>query len=303
MTRSTNAPPQRIPPPNGKVVDVKCAVLALAICLWTFGAAHAQDADAQFRDLLREDDALDAQVEQGSAARLRRLDAKYRAFLRDYPKHVRAMIAYGSFLYDQQREEEGITWWEKAIATDPHAAHAFNNLANHYAHNGHAADALRYYQKAYELEPNEPMFRFNWATTCVLFRTDTRQVYGWDNGEIFRRGLEQFRNARDLSPRDYSFSSAYAETFYMMKKPDWQEAYAAWKFCLEQPLTKEQQQGVFGHLARTSIHLARYDEAKSWIAKMTADSSQSLRRTLERKLAQVTAGPVTTSGTDADGKR
>jgi tetratricopeptide (TPR) repeat protein len=282
---------------------MKGALLALAICLWTSGVARAQDVDAQFRDLLREDDALSARVEQGSETQWHRLDAKYRAFLRDNPKHVRAMIAYGSFLYDRQHEEEAVKWWEKAIATDARAAHAYNNLANHYTHNGRAADALRIYEKAFTLDPAEPMFRFNWATACVMFRTDARQVYGWDTDEIFRRGLEQFRKARDLAPGDFQFSSAYAETFYMMKQPDWVEAYAAWKFCLDQPLAEEQRQRVFGHLARISMHLVRYDEAKSWLAKMTADGNHPLRQTLERKLAQLTAGTATPSESGAAGKQ
>ena len=280
-------------------------LVALGIGLGTVGAAGAQDADARYRELLREDDALSARAEQQESdavsARLRRLDAKYRAFLREHPRHVRAMIAYGSFLYDRHRQEEAVKWWEKAIATDPRAAQAYNNLANHFAHGGRAGDALRYYERAFELDPAEPMFRFNWATTCVLFRTDVRQVYGWDDDEIFRRGLAQFRKARELAPGDFQFSNAYAETFYMMKKPDWAEAHAAWEFCLEQPLAGEQRQRVFSHLARASMHLARYHEAKSWIEKMTADDIQPLRRTLEQRLAELTAARSSNAG--VDGKR
>jgi tetratricopeptide (TPR) repeat protein len=266
-------------------------LLVVVLCCGALRVAWAEDVDTQFRELLREDDGLSARAEQGTDARLesrlRRLDAKYRHFLSENPAHVRAMVAYGSFLYDQHREEEGVRWWERAVAADPRAAQAYNNLANHYAHNGHAADALRIYEKAFTLDPAEPMFRFNWATICVLFRNDTRQVYGWDTDEIFRRGLEQFRNARDLAPQDYAFSSGYAETFYMMKKPDWPEAYSAWKFCLDQPATDADRQRVYSHLARVCMRLGRYDEAQTWLARIDLPELGSLRNVLQRNLDQL----------------
>ncbi len=145
-----------------------------------------------------------------------RLDGDYRHFLNDHPLHTRAMVAYGGLLYDQHHEEEGIRWWEKAIAIDPSEAYAYNSLANDYGHNGHADKALRYYEKAIALVPTEPIFRFNWATTCQMFRNESKAVYGWSKEEIFQHALEQFRQARDLVPQDFGMASTYAETFYMM---------------------------------------------------------------------------------------
>jgi tetratricopeptide (TPR) repeat protein len=263
-----------------------------------------RDAERQFRFLLSRGEELQAQNEMASPADFarwtadeRRLEGDYKHFLSDHPDHSRAMVAYGSLLYDQHREDEGVHWWEKAIAIDPQNALAYNDLANDYGHNGHADKALRYYQKAIDLEPTEPIFRFNWATTCQMFRNESHAVYGWSKEEIFQHSLDQFRQARDLVPQDFEMASTYAETFYMMPKPNWQGAYDGWQFCLKQPLNNDQRQFVYANLARTCIRLGRTDEARQWTAKLTDQGQASIRRTLERRIAEsrMAVGPANTN--------
>jgi pentatricopeptide repeat protein len=251
------------------------------------------ETERQFRFLLSRGDEIQAQNETATAAdaaRLKseqhRLEGDYKRFLNDHPRHTRAMVAYGSLLYDQHLEEEGISWWEKALAIDPNEAYAYNALANHYGHNGHADKALKYYQKAIDLVPTEPIFHFNWATTCQMFRNESHTVYGWNKEEIFQHSLDQFRQARDLVPQDFEMASTYAQTFYMMPKPDWQGAYDGWLFCLKQPLEDEQRQIVYSNLARTCIRMGRNDEAKQWLAKITSGGQVNIRRLLERKMDQ-----------------
>ena len=260
-----------------------------------FGEEDPRDAERQFRFLLSRGDELRAQFdgsnpESPSAAQLRtlqrRLENDYKHFLRDHPRHARAMVAYGTLLDDQGREEEALGWWKKAIEVDPREAYAYNSIAGHYGHDGRAAEALKLYDKAIELEPTEPIFRFNWATTCVLFRTDSQTVYGWTKEEIFQRSLEQFRKARDLVPQNFEFASTYAETFYMMPKPDWPEAYAAWKHCLNQPFNDSQRELVFAHLTRVCIRLGRHDEATEWVGKLASERPGSMRPLLERLIAE-----------------
>lgn len=274
---------------------VVCFLTVFVLAGYAFGQEDPRDAERQFRFLLSRGEELQAQADNPgtdspSAAQLRtlqrRLENEYRHFLSDHPRHTRAMVAYGSLLYDQGREEEAVDWWKKAIAIDPREAYAYNSIAGHYGHDGHAADALKLYDKAIELEPTEAIFRFNWATTCVMFRNESHAVYGWTKEEIFQRSLEQFRKARDLAPQNFELASTYAETFYMMPKPDWQEAYAAWKYCLNQPFNDSQRQLVYTHLARVSMRLGRYDEAKEWTSKLTNPGPGSLRPLLERRIAE-----------------
>jgi tetratricopeptide (TPR) repeat protein len=275
----------------------------LAVVLSLAGSASspvmAGDATDEYQQLLARDDALMQDLAQTSTnrlwltrsmlnAKLKRLDADYRSFLEQHPRYAPAMVAYGGFLDDTGREKEAVVWWKKAIEADPRCAAAYNNLAVEYGEDGRPGDALRLHQQAYELDTNNPVFHYNWATTCILYRKDARDVYGWDTDEIFRHSLEQFRIARDLAPREFEYARAYAESFFMMKDPDWREAHAAWAFCLGQPLQPREQQGVYGQLARVCLHQAHYDEARQWITKLDAPDFQPMRRALERKLAAAT---------------
>ena len=294
-----------------------CSLAVMAIPQPVHGDEDPREAERQFRFLLSRGDELRAQRDQSTAdtpasiterwnAERRRLEADYKHFLNDHPQHTRAMVAYGGLLYDQGRQEEGIRWWKKAIEVDPREAYAYNDLANHYGHNGHAAEALRYYAKAIELVPTEPIFRFNWATTCQLFRNESHAVYGWNTDQVFQHSLEQFRSARNLAPQDFDLSSTYAETFYQMPKPDWQEAYRAWQFCLNQSLDDRQRGFVCAHLARVCVRLGRYDEAKEWVAKLPAGEQDFVRRAVERKIAELSktnGAPTTANAPDAGAKQ
>ncbi|HVM60504.1 MAG TPA: tetratricopeptide repeat protein [Verrucomicrobiae bacterium] len=291
------------------------ALLIVVFAVTLAQSAHAQedprDVERQFRFLLARADELreekDRLEEQSSPApaamarwnaHLKHLERDYQHFLHDHPTHARAMVAYGGLLYDEVDEQQGERWWEKAIAVDPREPYAYNDIANIYGHEGQAAKALRYYQTAIDLEPHEPVFRFNWATTCQLFRNESKAVYGWSVDEIFQHCLEQFRAARDLDPTNYDYASNYAETFYQMPKPDWAAAYEAWQFCLRQPLDDGQRAFVSGHLARVCIRLGRIDEARQWLSKLSGADQQSVRRAIERRIAEASPTPAASTATN-----
>jgi len=252
----------------------------------------ASDEEA-YRQILAADDAMMQQSAPRSwsqqanyRARLRRVEADYKHFVATHPDYAPGLAAYASFLYDQNRHEEAVALWERALTIDPTFARAYNDLATHYGHYGRAADALRYHQKAFELDPTDPVFHYNWATTCILFRPDARQVYGWTEDEIFRHSLDEFRKARDVAPTEYQYATAYAESFVLWPKADWNEALDAWQYCLKVAPTELDRQRVCSNIARVYLKLGRVDEARKWLDKITAEELQSLRQALARRLAQ-----------------
>ena len=281
-------------------------ILAVSLC-FVLGAEprlpadDARDGDAQFacmqvekNDVVR---LMQRNVDNATVrAQIRHLEADFRSFLRDHPQHVGALVSYGGLLYEQQREDEAVKWWHKAVAAPVSGAgdatargHAYNNLGQYYGENGRAADALRYHQRACELSPDEAMFHYNWAITCSLFRSEARQVYGWDTAEVFRRSLGGYRKARDLTPGDFAFSRGYAEALYLMPDHDWTEVCDAWKFCLKQSLEKNQRQHVYVQVALACVHLEHYDEARKWLAKIEDGQYVASRNALTRKLTKLEA--------------
>jgi tetratricopeptide (TPR) repeat protein len=260
----------------------------LAILL---AAALAVTKNPVYERILTSDDAVMALPPPRNAiesanfrARLRRVEADYKHYIATHPGDAQAAADYAGFLYDQGRHEEAVTFWERALKLDPKFARAYNDLATHYGHCGRPADALRYHQKAFELDPSDPVFHFNWATTCILFRKDAKDVYGWSEDEIFRRSLNEFRNARDLATNNYEYATAYAESFTLWKKTDWHEAAAAWQFCVKTAPSEFERERAYGNLARAYIKLTRYDDARAALDKISSAELQSLRDLVARQL-------------------
>ncbi len=260
--------------------------LVLAVALTTV------DEEA-YRQILAADDAMmqlpvptSWSQQANYRARLRRVEADYKHFVATHPGHAPATAAYASFLYDQGRHDGAVALWERALKIDPKFARAYNDLATHYGHCGRAADALRYHQKAFELDPTDPVFHFNWATTCILFRNDAKTVYGWNEEEIFRHSLDEFRKARDLAPQEYDYATSYAESFILWSKADWTEALTAWEYCREHAPTELERQRAYCQLARVCLKLDRPEEARAWLGKVTVGELQSQRELLARRLAR-----------------
>jgi tetratricopeptide (TPR) repeat protein len=216
-------------------------------------------------------------------ARTRRVENAYRRFLQRHPHHAPARVAYGNFLADNAREADAAREWEAALVADPRSAVAHNNLGQHLIHRGQIAAGLDHLERAMTLEPQAAVYYYTWASAVFAYRQDTKRKYGWDTDEITERALAAFRKARDLAPHDFTYSNAYAEMFYFTPRPNWEEAYEAWRFCLNQPLSPLDRERICGRLARVCMHLRRFDEAARWLSEMTSEPSRGFREALERK--------------------
>ena len=167
-------------------------------------ALMAKDDDVmdQVDKMIRDNDAFAAQGagESKEALNLRiraRLDAvrkDYKDFLERFPNSARGHLAYGSFLNDIGEEEPAVEQYETAAQLDPKNPAAWNQIANYCGEHGPITNAFVDYAKAIALDPTEPIYYQNLATTVYLFRRDAKTFYGINEDQGFRQG------ARALSP-------------------------------------------------------------------------------------------------------
>ena len=168
--------------------------------------------EKEFQKLLAADDAAHAQIEKliqendafiekgaGSSAGALRLKIEqhrvkvreaYKEFLLRHPQHVRALVAYASFLDDEGDDFEARDQLEKALALDPRDPAIYNNLANFHGHRGPVRKAFDYYAKAIELAPDEPVYFQNFGTTVFLFRKDAMEHLTLGEQQVFDRAME-----------------------------------------------------------------------------------------------------------------
>ena len=247
---------------------------------------------------------LRARVEQ----RLKPVREAYDDFLRRHPDHARAHLAYGSFLHDTHDEEGGAAQWEKARELDPKNPAACNNLANHYGHSSPVHKAFEYYAKAIELDPNEPVYYQNFATTVFLFRKDAMEFYKIDEQQVFTKALELYRQALKLDPTNFVLASDLAQTYYGIKPARTEEAIAAWEYAQKNAPGEVEREGVYLHLARFELNADRFEQARRHVNSVTNVVYEELKKRLLRNIERLEKQPngtnpqKTTSDKNQDGE-
>jgi tetratricopeptide (TPR) repeat protein len=229
-------------------------------------------AEREYQRLLELDDAAQAEVDRwltstnqltGTGAsldpstmrlrikqRFEPVEKAYQSFLDRNPKHVRARIAFGSFLGDIGREDEARQQYEKARDIDPTQPAAWNNLANYFGHNGPVTNAFACYEKALELKPNEPVYYQNFATTVYLFRHDATNYFHISEQQVFDKAMEMYRKALALDPENFPLATDLAQTYYGIQPPRVKDAFKAWNEALKIARDDIEREGVHIHFAR-----------------------------------------------------
>ncbi|HEY6226308.1 MAG TPA: tetratricopeptide repeat protein [Verrucomicrobiae bacterium] len=214
--------------------------------------------------------------------RLKPVKDAYEKFLAEHPKHSEARLAYGSFLMDTEDEDEAVVQMERAREDDPKNPAAWNNLANHYGHRGPVKRAFQYYEKAIELNPDEPVYKQNFATTVYLFRKDAQEFYRINEQQVFDRALELYQQAMKLDPTNLVLAVDYAQSYYGIKPMRTNDAIAAWNHALTLAKNTDEEQGIFLHLARVELNTAHWNEALVHLNAVTNAQMIELKQRLEK---------------------
>ena len=136
------------------------------------------------------------------------------------------------------------------------------------------------------------MYRYELANVLALFRHQLAAAPEPEGSEaVLVRALEEYRRAAELAVGDRHLAQAYAETFYMLAKPDWNAAIAAWLAvrALSGPATDF----ANSHLARISLKQGRPQEAREYLALFKDPAFDALKEKLNAnadRLPQSAAG-------------
>lgn len=264
--------------------------------------------EQEFQNLLAQDDAAQVEVdqwirdEQALAAKgaglppadvSRRIRQRfepvrqaYQAFLKNHPDHVRARIAYGSFLNDLQDETGAEQQWQQALTLAPRNPAVWNNLAKHYAEVGPVRKAFEYYAKAIELNPREPLYYHNLGNTVYLFRKQAMEFYQLTEQQVCEKALQLYTKALALAPTNFPFASDLAQTYYAIKPTRTDEALRAWTNALAIAQDDIEREGVYLHFARLKLAAGRFAEARADLKGVTNGMYTRLKSDLARNLTQ-----------------
>ena len=240
--------------------------------------------------------------QKSAMERLTKVEHAYKVLLDRYPKNARALNYYGEFLVDYRNDElNGVRCWREAIANDPKLALPYNNLAIYYAHTGQYAFGIENYDKAIELDPENPDFKYNKAQLYLACSPDVAKILKCDQAKVYKEGMKLSRAAADLKPNDFKLQQDYASNFYASDRfqitPDWADAAAAWKRARE--VAQDNDEIFFAWLNEARAWVRKPDKAKAEACLIEALKLKPTSAAAQHLLEKVRSGDLDAAKADA----
>jgi tetratricopeptide (TPR) repeat protein len=262
----------------------KRAAATLFILLFTPVLARAQSVGASLKtwmELKAADEAAKALAKPNVTAQERlRVEQIYYQLVRENPQSVPAQNALAAFLWKNGKAEAAIEHWRTAQRVQPENGETANSLGGAYLRMGRVREAAEQFLLAVRSESDNPDYHFDLGNVEFLFRRDLTAAWKIDSAELLQRALFQFREASRYAPTDLEYARAYAETFYGMPNPDWEEAQVAWQHYLK--LSTDRNFGYL-QLARVSLKRHKKAEALSFLDKISNSSYFEVKEKLRKQ--------------------
>lgn len=240
---------------------------------------HALLAEAK-----RQGDKLDAGSFQ---TQIQTLAHDYEMFLRSNSTSADGFAAYGYLLGKVDMPKESLAMLMKANRLNPKIPLVKNQIGNLLAEAGLPLDAVSYYMAAIDLAPKEPLYHYQLGTLLAEARDDFLKAGEWTRASLDHNMQEAFHQAALLAPDRFEFVYRYAESFYDMEHPDWDEALKQWSALEEKAATAIERETMRLHAANVLIKQDRTDHARLVLAMVTDPALDAQKQKL---VAQLPAG-------------
>lgn len=214
---------------------------------------------------------------ESERADLDKIDSIYLQIINKNPGNVDARNVYAEYLWRIKRPAEAMAQWEAAQKVDPKNALVAYHLGGCHLALGDAKTAANYFSQAAMLEPRNAFYHFTKGNTFFLFRDEA----GDSRESAITTAFAELKQATELEPFNIEYAKAYAETFYGVPSPDWNEALKAWGRFLE---ISGDTDLANSHLARVNLNLGRKKEARACLEAVKDPKFDHLKRRLSERI-------------------
>lgn len=219
----------------------------------------------------------------------------YDDYLKKNADYAPAYAAYGVWLgkMDMRKQSASILLKSNELfgkearagnATTPAFARTWalvkNQLGNYIAEEGRPLEAVSYFISATELTPNEPLYHYQLGTLLYEARGDFVGSGEWTRAALDRAMLHAFQRAAELAPNRIEFTYRYAEAFYDLDTPNWDEALKAWAALEDKADSDIERQTMRLHAAHILIMQEKFDHARALLVTVTEEPLQKERQKL-----------------------
>jgi tetratricopeptide (TPR) repeat protein len=223
---------------------------------------------------------------EGFRAQLQDVSHGFERLLADNPKFAAGFAAYGYLLGKIDMRKESAAMLLKANQLDPDLPLVKNQLGNYLAEEGKPLEAVNYFLAAIKLEPKEPLYHYQLGSLLAAAHDDFIK-----SGEWTRAGIEQsmhnaFRQAAELAPDRFEFAYRYAESFYDLEQPNWDEALKVWGALEEKAATPIERETMRLHAANILLKQGKQEHARALLDSVTEPNLQTQKQKLVAQLAE-----------------
>jgi len=208
----------------------------------------------------------------------------YDSLIRDNPEFVPGFVAYGLLLARIEERKASRAVFMQANKLDPNIAVVKNQLGNYLVEEARYKEALPYYLAAIELEPREPLYHYQLGVLLTEFMDNFLRDRLYDRKTIEGQMQTAFLRASKLDPDSWAYAYRYAESFYDLETPNWDEAISHWSSLEERAHPGIERQTVQLHEANILIKQGRFLAARDILEEVTEPVLASNRRVLEDEL-------------------
>ena len=241
----------------------------------------------------RQKDILDQAAKQGEnfdeesvRTQLQEVCDAYELLLHDSPDFAAAYASYGYLLSKIDMRKQAAAILLKANQLDPDIPLVKNQLGNYLAEEGQPVEAVNYYLAAVKLEPKEPLYHYQLGTLLYQARDEFLKKGVYTRPQLDQAMHEAFQRAAELAPDRFEFSYRYAESFYDMEKPDWDEALKVWASLEERAPTAIERQTMRLHAANILIKQGKWAHATALLDTVTEPDLAGQKQKLVAQLPE-----------------
>lgn len=247
--------------------------------------------EAAVRELIQLQQREAATAEGGNTKSLR---TDYLSLVKKYPKSVPVRDACGAFLWAHGDRDLALHHWEEAEDLEPRNPLVLERLAAAHLELGKPRPALAFYLRATQAVPEDARWHFSVANIAYLFRHDV----GLTEQQCFDLALKHFGEAHRLAPANQDYARGYAELFYLLPSPDWQQAVAAWEGYLK--LASDKNFALI-NLTRVYMKMGEAAKARACLEQVTGEANERLKKRLSERIeAELSGGERSET---ADGRK
>ena len=199
-----------------------------------------------------------------------------------YPNAAAIKNGHAEFLWSRGEQRRAVDTWLAAEKLEPNNGVILDHLGGSFLGAGEVKKAADYFVRAIQSAPENATYHFNYANVAFLFRHDLHDAAHPDSEAMIDEAMKQFAEAVRLQPLNAEYARAFAETFYIVPKPDWHAALQAWQHFYE---ISSQKDFALLNVARVQLKLGQKAEARASLERIQGAEYAGVKGRLNERAA------------------